>query len=114
VAAGGRGWFYRFDAAVPVLGATHAGELPYLWGWHGLAALVLRGRLTTERQALASRLRRRWLAFVRDGDPGPDWPAFTLPERATLLLDPAGDRVQHDPGAARRTVWGGRDVMPRP
>jgi para-nitrobenzyl esterase len=113
-AAGGRGWFYRFDAAVPLLGATHAAELPYLWSWRGLDALVLRGRLTTERQALASRLRRRWLAFVREGDPGPDWPAFTLPERATLVLDPAGDHVESDPAGARRAVWAGRDVMPRP
>ena len=112
-AAGGRTWFYRFDAAVPLLGATHAAELPYLWAWRGTTALLLRGRETPERQALAARIRRRWLAFVRDGDPGPDWPAFTLPERRTLLLDPAGDRVQEDPARERRQAWAGRDVIPR-
>jgi para-nitrobenzyl esterase len=112
-AAGGRTWFYRFDAAVPVLGATHAAELPYLWSWRGAAAFLLRGRRTAPRQALAARMRRRWLAFVRDGDPGPDWPPFDLPERRTLVLDPAGDRVLDDPAAPRRRAWAGRDVMPR-
>jgi para-nitrobenzyl esterase len=58
-------------------------------------------------------MRRRWLAFVRDLDPGPDWPAFTLPERRTLVLDPAGDHVEDDPDALRRRVWAGRDVLPR-
>ena len=111
--AGGRTWFYRFDASVPVLGATHAAELPYLWGWTGVPAFLLRGRLTAERRALAARLRRRWLAFVRDGDPGADWPAFTLPERRTLVLDPAGDHVEDDPDGGRRRAWAGRDVMPR-
>jgi para-nitrobenzyl esterase len=112
-AAGGRTWFYRFDAAVPVLGATHAAELAYLWSWGGRDALILRGRRTPLRQALAARLRRRWLAFIRDGDPGADWPPFTLPERRTLLLDPAGDRMVDDPVATRRRAWAGRDVMPR-
>jgi para-nitrobenzyl esterase len=111
--AGGRTWFYRFDAAVPLLGATHAGELPYLWTWQGAFAHVVRGRLTPERRALAARMRRRWLAFVRDGDPGADWPPFTLPERRTLVLDPAGDHVEEDPAVVRRAVWAGRDVMPR-
>jgi len=112
--AGGPTWCYRFDATVPLLGATHAAELPYLWDWQGATALLLRGRRTPQRQALAGRMRRRWLAFARDLDPGPDWPAFTLPERTTLVLDPAGDHVEDDPDADRRQAWAGRDVMPRP
>ena len=112
-AAGGRAWYYRFDAAVPVLGATHAAELPYLWDWHGRSAFVLRGRRSPQRRALAGRMRRRWLAFARSLDPGPDWPAFTLPERRTLVLDPAGDHVENDPDAVRRRAWAGRDVLPR-
>ena len=46
-AAGGSTWFYRFDAAVPLIGATHAAELPYLWDWSGPLALIIRGRLTS-------------------------------------------------------------------
>ncbi len=113
-AAGGTTWCYRFDAAVPLLGATHAAELPYLWDWRGVPAFVLRGRPSPRRLALAGRMRRRWLAFARELDPGPDWPAFTVPERRTLVLDPAGDHVDVDPYADRRRAWAGRDVMPRP
>jgi para-nitrobenzyl esterase len=58
-------------------------------------------------------VRRRWLAFARNLHPGFDWPAFTLPERATLVLDSAGDHVEEDPDATRRRAWAGRDVMPR-
>jgi para-nitrobenzyl esterase len=112
--AGGVTWCYRFDAAVPLLGATHAAELPYLWDWQGWPAVLLRGRRTPSRRALAGRMRRRWLAFARELDPGPDWPAFTLPERRTLVLDPAGDHVEDDPDAERRAAWAGRDVVPRP
>lgn len=113
-AAGGSTWRYRFDAAVPVLGATHAAELAFLWNWHGVPGFLLRGRRSPQRQALAGRMRRRWLAFVRDLDPGPDWPAFSRSERRTLVLDPAGDHVELDPDADRRRAWAGRDVMPRP
>ena len=113
--AGGRTFFYRFDAGGPLLGATHAAELVYLWGWpRGAAGWALRGRRTPERDALVERLRSHWLAFVRDGSPQPDWPAFTLPERATRIFDPAGNRTEHDPERDRRQAWAGRDVLPRP
>ncbi len=111
-AAGGSAHFYRFDAAVPVFGATHASELPYLWGWTGLSAVLLRGRLTPERDALGSRLRRRWVRFVTDLDPGDDWPAYA-DDRATMVFDPAGDHVELDPSRDRRTFWAGAEVMPR-
>lgn len=111
-AAGGSTYFYRFDAAVPVLGATHASELPYLWGWSGLSAVLLRGRLTPERRELGTRLRDHWVAFVRDLSPGPGWPVFGE-DRATMIFDPHGDRVEHDPSRVRRTVWAGAEVMPR-
>ena len=111
-AAGGPTWFYRFDAAVPVLGATHAAELSYLWGWTGLEALILRGRPTRARARLGQRMREHWTAFVRDGDPGPGWPAFELPERASTVFAPAGDRVERDPDR-QRPRWREVDVMPR-
>jgi len=112
-AAGGDTWFYRFDARGPLLGATHAAELVLLWGWTGPTALVLRGRATTGRTALGDRMRSHWTSFVRTGAPGPDWPAFTLPDRATRVFDPAGDRVALDPAGERRRAWAGQDVTPR-
>jgi para-nitrobenzyl esterase len=58
-------------------------------------------------------MREHWLAFVRDGAPGPDWPAFALDERAVRVFHPAGDRTEHDPSRTRRLAWAGRDVLPR-
>lgn len=111
--AGGTSYVYRFDAPVPLLGATHATDLPYLWDWSGLAAVLLRGRWTAARQASGQRLRRHWTSFVREGRPGSDWPAFDVPERATMIFSPAGDRVKADPAGPRRAAWAGLDVMPR-
>lgn len=111
--AGGPTWCYRFDARGPLLGATHAAELVYLWGWTGAGALLLRGRRTPARDALAARMRAHWLSFVRTRSPGPDWPPFVPPDRATRVFDPAGDRVVLDPAGERRRAWAGQDVMPR-
>ncbi|SDQ35478.1 carboxylesterase/lipase family protein [Quadrisphaera sp. DSM 44207] len=113
-AAGGTAFAYRFDAATPWLGACHAADLPYLWAWGGATAFVLRGAPTSARRALAARLQRHWVDFVRDGHPGGAWPVHELPKRRTLVLHPAGDRVQVDPAAERRTAWAGADVMPHP
>lgn len=112
-AAGGRTFCYRFDAAVPLIGATHASELAYLWGWTGIAALLIRGRQTGERRALALRMRQHWVGFVRDGQPGADWPAYEPATRQVKVFDPAGDRVERDPDRDRRLAWAGHDVMPR-
>lgn len=111
-AAGGATWSYRFDAGVPLLGATHASELPYLWDWAGPAVTVLRGRATAARRALGRRLQDHWTAFVRDQAPGPTWPAFTLTDRATTVFHPRGDTIEMG-GAPRHEVWRGVDVMPR-
>jgi para-nitrobenzyl esterase len=97
---------------VPLIGATHAAELPYLWNWSGPLALIIRGRPTPGRRALGRRLKDHWTAFVRDGRPGPDWPAFELPGRASRIFAPEGDRVEADPNP-RREDWRGIDVMPR-
>ncbi len=113
-AAGGPAFTYRFDAATPWLGACHAADLAYLWSWRGLTVLALRGILTPARRSLAARMQRHWVDFVRDGRPGADWPAYELPERRTLVLDPAGDRVEADPNSERRLAWAGADVMPHP
>ena len=104
-------WFYRFDIVHPLLAAGHGLDLLYLFDIPGLPAAMLRGgRLSGPRGALAERMRRHWLGFVRDGRPGADWPGFALPERTTLLLD-RQDQVVLDPEATRRAAWAGRDVL---
>jgi len=112
-AAAGRPTFcYRFDAAIPVMGATHAAELPYLWSWTGLPAVLLRGFDSHAKRDLARRMQQHWVSFVRDGRPGPGWDPFTLPERPTMIFHPRGDRMELDPDSARRAVWQGEDVAP--
>lgn len=57
---------------------------------------------------LTDQLASAWVAFAATGDPNnkliPQWPAYKLPERATLVF---GDEttVQNDPRAAFRRFW---------
>ena len=111
-AAGGTTFTYRLDAATPWLGACHAADLAYLWDWHGTTGFALRGARTAARRALAARMQRHWVAFVRDGRPGADWPAHDLTDRRTLVLDPADDSVVADLASERRQAWADADVMP--
>ncbi len=105
-------WFYRFDCAHPLLGATHALELLYLWDLRGaLAALARGGPLWGKRLALAQRMRSHWIAFVRGGHPASGWPAFEAGRRATLVFNKR-DQVLDDPERDRRVGWSGRDAAP--
>ncbi|WP_322973033.1 MULTISPECIES: carboxylesterase/lipase family protein [Gordonia] len=108
-------YLYRFDWATKVMkalqmGATHATELPYVWGnpLTGPAGVAFRldGRKTGE--DVSHRMRRRWTAFAHLGIPSgvePQWPAFDEECRSTLVID-ATDRVVDDLDAAIRRVWG--------
>ena len=112
-AAGGACHVYRFDAAVPWWGATHAAELAYLWDWKGLPAWALRGPASAARLSLATRLQWSWLRFVRDLTPGPSWRAYTGDDRAVHVFDTRSDHVESDPHPDRRLAWAGADVMPK-
>jgi para-nitrobenzyl esterase len=50
-----------------------------------------------------------WVAFARDGDPGhvglPKWPAFSPPERSTMLFGRDGCTVVDDPNGPARELW---------
>ncbi|MFW0783281.1 carboxylesterase/lipase family protein [Gordonia sp. CPCC 206044] len=109
-------YLYRFDWATRMLralriGATHATELPYVWG--NLVAgpaditFLFGGRKTGD--AISERMQRRWVAFARDGDPtgepALDWPAYDETTRATLLID-ATDRIVDDLDGDIRRAWG--------
>ncbi|MEV8274689.1 carboxylesterase/lipase family protein [Microbacterium sp. NPDC077184] len=110
-------WLYRFDHATPMLhalriGATHATELPYVWGTFGRRAHDLTFRLGGRRtaEAISHRMQQRWVAFAAGEEPnadtGPAWPAFDAEERATLVID-THDRVVPDLDGALRAGWGG-------
>ena len=63
------------------------------------------GHASPTRTALAEQMSEAWLAFARDGDPGhpglPKWPAFTPPERSTMVFGRDGAAV----GGPARELW---------
>ncbi|MGG7509520.1 carboxylesterase/lipase family protein [Plantibacter sp. YIM 135249] len=125
-------WVYRFDYAPPMLkalriGATHATELPYVWGnlSHGARDITykLGGRRTAER--VSARMQARWLAFAQGSDPvvsgavagtiagsavesvahAADWPRYALEDRASLVID-TEESVAFDLDGPLREAWG--------
>lgn len=105
-------WKYRVDYGRGVLGfgAFHAIELMLLFPAPPRWDRLFLGPPGAERDALAERFSRAWLGFAAGGDPGPHWPGYAVPERATKVFD-ASDRVETDPGRARREAWAGRDAI---
>lgn len=111
-------WLYRFDYATPMfkligLGATHATELPYVWGNLTIDPKDITfklGGLKTG-HSISERMQSRWRNFAVTGAPTglegqPEWQAFT-PEagRATLVID-RHDVVVSDLDASVRAAWG--------
>ena len=111
VSAGGEAFFYRFDRG-PRAGkfagrAYHSSELPFVWAntndphWAGVG---------TDDPALVGTMHAAWVAFIRDGRPVaaglPDWPAYALDRRATMLLVET-PKVATDPNGEERRLWEG-------
>jgi para-nitrobenzyl esterase len=61
-----------------------------------------------ERFQAAKNMSRAWAAFARTGNPShggiPTWPAYTLDQRATMIID-AQCRVLNDPMREERLAW---------
>lgn len=113
-------WVYRFDHAAPFLrliglGATHATELPYLWGnldgGPKDPTFRLGGRRTAEQ--ISERMQSRWTAFAHglapDADGAPAWDRYDIGDtetpRQTLVID-RQDAVVSDLDAPLRAAWG--------
>jgi para-nitrobenzyl esterase len=88
-------WAYLFSYSPPLFrarfGACHGLELPFVFGT--LRERVLGrtlGAIPSARR-LSHRMQHAWLAFARSGDPSherlPGWPAYTPPDRATMVFD---------------------------
>ncbi|MBC7958187.1 MAG: hypothetical protein H7Y33_20240 [Cytophagales bacterium] len=56
-------------------------------------------------------MRSHWVAFVRDGRPGAEWPAFEAARRTTMVFNKR-DQVLDDPQHDHRVVWAGQDSAP--
>jgi para-nitrobenzyl esterase len=105
---------YRFDWPTPafggVLGAMHALELFLMWmdPERRGTQILLGGPPSAELRALADRMKRYWIAFVRDGDPGPSWPRYDTTTRTTKIFH-LDDQLVDDPEGPRRLAWHGLD-----
>lgn len=104
-------WFYRFDAAPPLvrrlgLDATHGLEMYPLFdglnGWMGRGMTLLGGRRLFK--SIGARMRRWWVTFAATGVPDPQWPRYDEKTRTTLVIDKV-DRVEQDPWRERRRAW---------
>lgn len=105
-------FLYRFDFSPRLLrmtgiGASHATDLPYVWGEFDALprdpSFLLGGRRAAE--AVSERMRGLWTAFAHDGLPGTGWPAYDLERRDTLVID-RQDRLVSDLDGSLRQGWG--------
>ncbi|MEU3610603.1 carboxylesterase family protein [Streptomyces sp. NPDC035033] len=97
-------WLYEFAWSSPVLGgAAHCLDLPFAFDLLD-AEGVREVAGPTPPRALADAVHRAWVAFVKDQDPGPDWPRYTPGGRATMVWD-AESRVEADPLRHVRDLW---------
>ena len=105
-------WVYLFTWKTPVfgglLGATHALELPFVWGaiddpiWAPFVG-------EEPPAAVATAMQDAWLAFARTGDPNTPggavaWPRYDSQRRPTLEFG-AEVKVVDDPNRTIREVW---------
>ena len=102
-------WMYAFNWNTPVhdgrLGAPHAMDIPFAFDTLDLTNAT---DGNAEAQTLASAFSGAFAAFAHTGQPShaglPDWPAYTIPDRATMLFDNTC-RVERDPGRETRELW---------
>jgi para-nitrobenzyl esterase len=71
------------------VGASHSLELRYLFDIGGAP------KLDQDQQVLSDQMLDAWSQFVRDGNPGADWPAFGSDEKR-MSLQPGGNGVETD------------------
>lgn len=101
-------WVFQFDWASPVdggkWGAPHGIDVPIVFDNVALAPDVV-GR-GPEAQRVADQMAEAWVAFARTGNPNtpaiPEWPAFDLTRRATMVFDVVSKVVDDPRGDERR------------
>jgi para-nitrobenzyl esterase len=101
------------------LGAAHATEIWYKFDNVDVKAPEDQtgpsgpGLIGTDpgRKRSALNMSEMWAAFARTGHPAakgqPPWPGYTLPQRATMMID-AECKVEHDPFGDERAMWDSR------
>jgi para-nitrobenzyl esterase len=105
-------YYFAWDTPVTYAGhrakAFHTAEI----------SLAMRVILYPESDPLSRQIAGAWAAFARSGNPNhaglPEWPPFTLAERATMVFDLGKSRVVNDPdGEERRLLQNRPGGLPR-
>ena len=105
---------YRFQWYSPVSGgrlrAMHCMDIPFAFdNVDNSQSIVGSG---ADRQALADRMSRAWVAFARSGDPNhaglPRWEPFTPAHRATMMFNTECRQAVDPYGAERAALLAAR------
>jgi para-nitrobenzyl esterase len=98
---------YLFSWAAGPLRASHGYEIPFVFDNVGGDVMAS----TPTREILSDEMSGAWLAFARHGDPVhdglPDWPAYDVDKRPTMIFDRGGSHIENDPWADDRRAWDG-------
>jgi para-nitrobenzyl esterase len=92
---------FRWRPREGLLGPCHCLDIPFAFDCLGAEQVAGIAGAAPPR-ALAAAMHGAWTAFIKTGDPG--WPAFTVPQRRTMIFD-AESRVEDDPLRLEREVW---------
>ncbi|AXB79554.1 carboxylesterase/lipase family protein [Novosphingobium sp. P6W] len=99
-------WVYQFDRPSPVdplRGAAHTDDIPYVFGT--LAAPGSFSGVDQAARKLSAAMMRAFTGLAKTGRPGlPEWSAYRLPGRATMMFDDTV-RVENDPRRWQRELW---------
>ncbi|MGC0416336.1 carboxylesterase/lipase family protein [Embleya sp. AB8] len=103
-------WLYAFEwlsSAEPFTGtAFHCLDVPFAFD-----LLTAEGAENATGpnapQPLADAMHTAWVTFIRDLDPGPEWPRYTHSTRTTMLWD-TNPTTAPDPMRREREIWGAR------
>ncbi len=91
LARGANTWMYQFDWPSPALrgwlGATHAIEIPFVFGNFDLPSIAKFAGAGSDATALSQRMMSMWAQFARHGEPPADWLQFTGGARMQMHLD---------------------------
>ncbi|HQS68298.1 MAG TPA: carboxylesterase family protein, partial [Novosphingobium sp.] len=100
-------WVYQLDRPSPIdplRGAAHTDDIPYVFG-----TLDAPGSMSgTDAQARMTRdlMMRAFTGLAKTGKPGlADWTAYTLQDRATLVVGDGTVEAVNDPRRWERALW---------
>jgi len=104
-------WVFQFDWPTPVDGgkwkAHHGLDVPFIFDNVAITPHMVGAG--ADQLALSATMSDAWIAFARTGNPNvkglPEWPAFDLKRRATMVFD-TQIRVLDDPRGNERRLFG--------